>query len=213
MAEFSDASMTRRAERAVAGVILCGGAGSRLGGEKALVAFGQGRLLDAVRARATPQVFQLALNVSRGNAETYRSQFPEYPLLFDPFPQRVGPLAGVIAGLEWARALGDAEWLATFPCDTPFLPRDLVAQLMASASDAPVFAHDGERLHCVFAVWPLHCLDRVRSGVEGGELRSLQSAVNALRGMTCRIEAGEHAFFNINTREDLSRAEELAREI
>jgi molybdopterin-guanine dinucleotide biosynthesis protein A len=60
-------------------------------------------------------------------------------------------------------------------------------------------------------VWPLSCLERLREGVEAGHLRSLHSAMETLGCQTCHIEADAHAFFNINTRGDLARAEELAR--
>ena len=194
-----------------AGVILCGGAGSRMGGEKALMHFLDSTLLHAVIAGVAPQVSPLALSVAASHEQTYRSKYPDYRLLFDALPDRVGPLAGVIAGLEWARTLGDVDWLATFPCDTPFLPRDLTARLMAEASDVPVFAHDGHRQHGICAVWPLDCVESLRQGVEEGHLRSVQSAMKALGAKACVFEAGAHAFFNINTRDDLARAEELAR--
>jgi molybdopterin-guanine dinucleotide biosynthesis protein A len=203
--------MTGLRQPKVAGTILCGGAGKRLGGEKALLPFAEGTLLDAVLARVLPQVSNLALNVSRGSAETYRARYSDHPLLFDASPDRVGPLAGVIAGLEWARTLSNVGWLATFPCDTPFLPRDLVARFTAGARDAPVFAHDGHRQHGICAIWPLNCVERLRHGVEEGHLRSVQTAMKALEATTCVFEAEAHAFFNINTRADLARAEELAR--
>jgi molybdopterin-guanine dinucleotide biosynthesis protein A len=193
-----------------AGVILCGGAGSRIGGEKALLPFLGGTMLDAVIARVAPQLSPLALNVAADRGEIYRARYPDYPLLLDAQPDRIGPLAGVIAGLECARTLGDVEWLATFPCDTPFLPRDLLAQLSAPAHKVPVFAHHGGRLHGICAVWPVDCLDALKAGVEEGKLRSLHSAMEALGGLSCPVDANEYAFFNINTREDLARAEELA---
>ncbi len=195
----------------VAGVILAGGAATRIGGEKALLPFAGSTLLDAVIGRVAPQVSRLTLNVPQTSAETFAERYRDYPLLFDPLPDRAGPLAGVIAGLEWLRALPDGGWLATFPCDAPFVPRDLVRQLMAHAHETPVFAHDGERLHGVCAVWPQDSLEPLREGVEAGRLRSLQSAMEALRGEICLIRGDEHAFFNINTRDDLARAEELAR--
>ena len=210
MTEIIDTNVTRTAP---AGIILCGGAAMRIGGEKALTPFMDGTLLDAVMARVGPQVSALALNVAAPQEQTYRSKYPAYPLLFDAPPDRVGPLAGVIAGLEWARALGDVDWLATFPCDTPFLPRDLVAHLMTQASDVPVFAHDGQRQHGICAIWPLDSIARLRQGVEEGHLRSVQSAMKGLRAKTCVLHAEAHAFFNINTREDLVRAEELARAV
>ena len=195
----------------IPGLVVAGGAASRLGGSKPLLPFHGGTLLDAVIARAAPQVSQLALNVPRTGADEYRTRFPNSSLLFDSFPEHVGPLAGVIAGLEWARALGDTEWLAMFPCDTPFLPLDIVAQLMRDAHAAPVFAHDGKRLQGLSAVWPLRCLHRLREGVEDGALRSLHSAMEALGGETRMIQGDAHAFFNVNTREDLARAEEIAQ--
>lgn len=210
MAELSDTRMIHPLQRN-AGIILCGGAGTRIGGDKALLPFRDDALVDAVIARVASQVSPLALNVTVAQDQTYRTKYPDYPLLFDAHPERVGPLAGVIAGLEWACGLGDAEWLATFPCDTPFLPRDLVAQLSAVARDVPVFAYHGDRLHGVCAVWPIDCADALKSGIHAGNLRSLHSAMEALGGVTCPVEADEYAFFNINTRDDLVRAEEIAR--
>jgi molybdopterin-guanine dinucleotide biosynthesis protein A len=194
----------------VDGMIIAAGAASRFGGEKPRLRFASGWLIGAVIARVAPQVSNLALNVPAASADGYQARYPDYPLVFDS-AAGVGPLAGVIAGLEWLRRIRGSDWLATFPCDTPFLPHDLVAQLMAAARDAPVLAHDGNRLHGVCAVWPLHCLDKLRAGVEDGQLRSLYSAMEALDGSTCHMQADAHAFFNINTPDDLTRAEELAR--
>jgi len=197
----------------IAGVIIAGGAATRAGGGKALLPFAGGSLIGAVIRRVVSQVSLLALNVPAASVDDYHSQYPDYPLLVDASENRVGPLAGVVAALEWLCTLGSADWLATFPCDTPFLPRDLVARLMLGARDAPVFAHDGSRLQGLCAVWPLNCLEHLRPNVENGKLRSLHSAMEALDGSTCHIEVGENAFFNINTPEDLIRAEELAHEM
>lgn len=193
-----------------AGIIVAAGTATRAGGDKALLPFAGGALIDAVIARVAPQVSQLALNVPAASVDKYRSRYPGHSLFFDSILGSVGPLAGVIVGLEWLRSAGIAEWLATFPCDTPFLPSDLVTQLMAEARDSPVFAHDGSRLHGLCAVWPVHCLEQLRAGVENGALRSLNSAMESLHGRTCGIEADEYAFFNVNTRADLIRAEQLA---
>jgi molybdopterin-guanine dinucleotide biosynthesis protein A len=195
----------------VAGVILAGGAATRIGGEKALLPFAGGTLLDAVIARAEPQVSQLALNVHKASAEKYRVRYPGYRMLFDSFGEQVGPLAGVIAGLEWVHGMEGVHWLATLPCDTPFLPHDLIVQLVAQGHDVPVFAHDGSRQHGICAIWPLACVERLREGVEVGHLRSVQSAMKALGAQTCVFESQAQAFFNINTRDDLARAEEIAR--
>ena len=197
----------------VAGIVLAGGAASRIGGEKALLPFQGGVLLDAVIARVAAQVSILAINVAREDEHNYRHRFASHPLIVDDFPKGTGPLAGVLAGLEWLAKQGGAQWLATFPCDTPFLPHDLVAQLMAGAGDAPVFARDEARMHGVCAVWPVSCGARLREGIEQGRLRSLHSAMEALGGETRLIRAEAHAFFNINTAEDLATAEQLVKTI
>ncbi|MEI9886135.1 MAG: NTP transferase domain-containing protein [Rhizomicrobium sp.] len=193
----------------IAGVILAGGAGTRIGGDKALVPFGAGTLLDAAIARVESQVSALALSVPRADAAAYRARFAG-PLLFDAAAERAGPLAGIVAGLEWLGTLDDTGWLATFPCDTPFLPRDLVAQLSAGAGRAPVAARDGSRLHGVCALWPLDCLSQLREGVTRGTLRSVRGALDALGGTARDIAGDADAFFNVNTKDDLAKAEQIA---
>jgi molybdopterin-guanine dinucleotide biosynthesis protein A len=195
-----------------AGLVLAGGAATRIGGDKALLPFRKATLLDAVIARVGPQVSVLTLNVQRDREAEYRALYPGITVIIDDFPKGTGPLAGVIAGLEWLSTLSGPRWLATFPCDTPFLPHDLVAQLMAGAHDVPVFARDEARMHGVCAVWPLFCAPALRLGVEQGKLRSVMSAMEALGGETRLIRAEAHAFFNINTRDDLATAEQLAQQ-
>ena len=191
----------------IAGVILAGGAGSRIGGDKALVPFRGGVLLDAVIARVRGQVDELALSIPAAAADAYRARWgAQFPLLVDSVPDGTGPLAGVVTGLEWTRA----PWLATFPCDTPFLPADIVAQLMRDAAEAPVAARSDGRLHGVCAVWPVSCLERLRTGVVEGHWRSLRGAIDQLGGTARDIACEDEAFFNINTPVDLARAEILA---
>jgi len=194
-----------------AGVILAAGLATRMGGEKASLPFLAGTLLDTVVARVKDQVGPLALNVRAEDAPGWHARYSAYPLLFDSLAANTGPLAGVIAGLAWLKTLPDAHWLATFPCDTPFLPLDLVAQLTTHARGRPLIARDRVRMHGVCGLWPLSCGDLLRERVELGKLRSVQSALDALGGDTYLVEADEHAFFNVNTKEDLAEAERLAR--
>lgn len=196
--------------RRVAGIIVAGGEGRRLGGQKPLQGFGQGVLLDAVIDRVGPQVAALALNVPPAEAVLYRARYP-LPLLFDPFDSQCGPLGGVLAGLEWLAGGNDFDWLATFPCDTPFLPRDLVSQfLAASRPDAPVMARAGDRTHGLCALWPISSGSQLRAGIASGALCSMTSALDAFGGAFCDIACAEDAFLNINTPETLALARALA---
>ena len=188
----------------IAGVIIAGGKGARLGGEKPLHPFGRSTLLDAVIVRVRPQVEELALNVRADRSEHYRDRGLE--LLKDGEDGDVGPLAGILAGLEWAERRG-AVWLATFPADTPFLPRDLVGRLLASGGVAA--AHDGERLHGLCAIWPVKDRAALLRAVRQEGVRSLHGAMMHLGGGACVFDIDARAFFNVNTPDDLTMAERI----
>jgi molybdopterin-guanine dinucleotide biosynthesis protein A len=183
------------------GVILAGGASNRMGAPKALLPFGDRTLIQAVVDRAAPQVQTLAINVARDDAETYRTRFSQI-VLPDLYNDTLGPLCGIVTGLTWCKT----DWLATFPCDTPFLLRDLVAELAKHANSAPVVAKGAQ----VCGLWPKSRLAQLKEGLESGALRSVLSAVEALSGTVCEIDAPEHTFFNINTPDDLAEALRLS---
>ena len=183
------------------GIVLAGGASSRMGDHKPLVPFRGATLIEAVIERARPQVQDLKIDVPQAMADTYRARFGDM-VLADAFNETLGPLCGIVTGLQWTAA----EWLATFPCDTPFLPLDVVAQLAQHASDDPVVAKDAQ----IFGLWPKFCLPALRAGLESGSLRSVLSAVDALGGTVRKIQASENVFFNINTPDDLKIAETLS---
>jgi molybdopterin-guanine dinucleotide biosynthesis protein A len=172
-----------------------------MGDHKPLMPFRGATLLDAVIARARPQVCRLALDVPREMARSYRARFAEI-VLDDAFHEKLGPICGVVTGLEWT----DTDWLATFPCDTPFLPLDVVDQLARHANATPVVAKGAQ----VFGLWPKSCLAALRSGLESGALRSVLAAVEALGGKAQELQTEENAFFNINTPDDLKTAETLS---
>ncbi len=196
--------------RGAAGMILTGGKGARIGGDKALAPFRGATLLDAVITRVGPQVPVLALNVTAKTCAYFATYAARHPLVPDDLPEGSGPLAGIVAGLDWLAATERGDWLATFPCDTRFLPADLVAQLMAQAGTAPVAARAEGRSQGVCAVWPVGCRSRLREGVESGAWRSLWGALEHLGGVACDVVSERDAFFNVNTAEDLQRAEEMA---
>ena len=173
-----------------------------MGAAKPLLRFQGGTLIDAVIARAHPQVARLAIDVHRDEEKAYRARYGD-AVLADLFDERLGPLCGVVTGLAWL----EADWLAIFPCDTPFLPLDLVAQLARSAGSHPVVARHGDRTHGVCGLWPKSCLTRLKAGVESGALRSMRSALEAFEAVECEIAAADNAFFNVNTPDDLARAE------
>jgi molybdenum cofactor guanylyltransferase len=147
-------------------VILAGGAGRRIGGDKALQPLGRGTLLSAVQGRLTGQVGLLALN-ARGDP----ARFAGYglPVLPDPVAGQPGPLAGVLAALDWAEGQG-ADRVLVVPCDTPFLPGDLVTR-MAAQPGLVVARDDQGGLHPTVALWPVAMAGAVRAALSAGERR------------------------------------------
>lgn len=140
------------------GIILCGGAGVRLGGRKAMTLLA-GRPMSAhVADRLRPDVAMLAMG---GDAEAAAAVGVEN--VADPVGVARGPLAGVLAGLEWASAQG-AEWIVTAPCDTPLLPVGTAAQLLAGAQGAEAgFAETGDGPHPLVCAWRTRIAARLRT--------------------------------------------------
>ncbi len=182
----------------VAGVILAGGEGRRMGGaDKAMLMLGGATLLARAVARLGPQVGDLAVS-----ANGDPSRFAGLRVLADPVPGLPGPLAGLLAGMDWAAGLGAAR-LATVAVDTPFVPRDLVARLGAVAARVAV-ASDGARLHPTAGLWDVALRDRLRADLAAGARRLGDWAVAA--GAVAVAFDARDAFANINTPSDLAAA-------
>ena len=206
------------------GVILAGGLATRMGGgDKGLLQIGGQSLLTRVRDRLAPQVSGLALNA---NGDGARFADLDLPVVADSIEGFAGPLAGVLAGLDWAAEQG-AEAIVTAAADTPFFPNNLVTQLVA-ASDGQkhplVLAttpRTGEELksggrskinrHPTFGLWPVALRDDLRRALQDG-LRKVVLWTDQHGGREALFEAQPFdPFFNVNTPADLRRAEELLR--
>lgn len=203
------------------GVILAGGQATRMGGgDKALLSLGGRTLLDRVTERLAPQVGAVLLNANGDAARFAATGLPVRP---DPLPDFPGPLAGVLAGLDWAAEQG-AEAVVSVAADTPFFPEDLVPRLlMASEGQAHplvLAATEGEAetrsrarsgliRHPTFGLWPVALRDDLRAALRDG-LRKVVLWTERHGGREVVFpSAGFDPFFNINTPEDLSRAEAM----
>lgn len=191
--------------RQVGGVILAGGRGTRMGRvEKSLLALAGRSLLAHVADRLAPQCAALAINA---NGDAARFTAFGLPVLLDPIDGFAGPLAGVLAGLDWATEEG-FDGILTAAADSPFLPFDLGARLVG---DGVALAADAEgNLHPTFGYWPSSARDGLRSLLKTGE-RKVRLVADQLGAITVPFPAADpDPFFNINTPEDLARAERLA---
>jgi molybdopterin-guanine dinucleotide biosynthesis protein A len=195
----------------VVGVLLAGGLARRMGGgDKPLMRLGGKPLLDRIIERARPQVDALIINAN-GNP----ARFAPYglPVVSDPVAGFAGPLAGVLAGMEWTRAnRPDCLLIATFAADTPFFPRDVVANLLdvLDAGADIACAHSGGRNHPVFGLWPTALANDLRASLVEDGVRKVDVFTGKYRLRA--VEFADHPFdpfFNVNRPEDLARAEEI----
>jgi molybdopterin-guanine dinucleotide biosynthesis protein A len=202
---------------AVCGVLLAGGQSRRMGGgDKALRQLGDRTLLQHVIDRAAPQVERLILNA---NGEPGRFAGYRLPVVPDVVEGFAGPLAGVLTGMEWAVAHApEVEWVATFACDAPFFPTDLVRRLLAQAdaegAQLACAASDG-RSHPVFGLWRVDLRHDLRHAMVDEDVRKVDVWTARHRLATVEFPLNRAAdgprdpFFNTNAPDDLAEAERL----
>ena len=188
-----------------AGLILMGGRATRMGGgDKGLLRLGEDTILDHVIARLAPQVDGLTLNANGDPARL--SQF-EMPVLPDSIPDHAGPLAGVLAGLDWAATTG-ATHIVTAAADTPFLPCDLVPQLLlAGGKGGFALAASPAGRQPTFGLWPVTLQEPLREALQTG-LRKIVQFTMAHGAATAQFP-DDSAFFNVNTPSDLATAKAM----
>ncbi|HEX4762930.1 MAG TPA: molybdenum cofactor guanylyltransferase MobA [Usitatibacter sp.] len=187
----------------VSGVVLAGGQGSRMGGvDKGLQPFRGKPMVAHVVERLAPQVDELLINANRNPGDYARFG---HRVIADEIPGFAGPLAGFERGLAHA----SGELVVTVPCDSPFLPADLVARLRAgleSGGAQLAVARTGEQEHPVFCLMRREVLASLQRFLGSGQ-RKIDRWYGELRVARVAFDDEADAFLNINTREELSNLE------
>ncbi|MEL7099091.1 MAG: molybdenum cofactor guanylyltransferase MobA [Pseudomonadota bacterium] len=188
------------------GLILAGGKATRMGGgDKGRLMLRGQSLFDHVIGRLAPQVAALALNA---NGDPARLADLNLPVVPDSLPDHPGPLAGVLAGLDWAASQG-ADTIVTVAADTPFFPEDLTPRLLLAAegmANPLALAASGGHRHPTFGLWPTALRDDLRKALQNGT-RKVVIWTDAHGAATADFPSGPiDPFFNVNTPEDLEKA-------
>jgi len=186
-------------QSSVTGLILAGGKGSRMGGvDKGLQAFRGKRLVDHVYERFAPQVGGVIINANQ-NHEEYKTFGVR--VVSDAIGGYAGPLAGLHAGLSVSKR----PFLASVPCDSPFLPVDLIERLYQRIDETGAelaVAKTGEQPHPVFSLMRRGVLDHLAEFLKGGG-RKIDAWYATLNVVEVGFDHEPEAFSNINTREEL----------
>ena len=196
----------------IVGILLAGGLSRRMGGgDKNLLQLGGKSILRHVIERIAPQVDTLILNAN-GDA----GRFAEYglPVVGDVIDGYAGPLAGILTGLEWASVNAPScEWVVTFATDAPFVPKNLVAELLNSieANGADMAcAMSKDRTHPPFAIWPIRLKDALRAAMIDEGMRKIDLWTSRYKIDHVPFEGeGIDPFFNINNPDNLDEAKQL----
>jgi molybdopterin-guanine dinucleotide biosynthesis protein A len=195
------------------GLVLAGGQARRMGGgDKAFIQIGGKPILDYVLARLRPDCGRIVLNA---NGDPVRFASYGLPVVPDSVPDFAGPLAGILAGLDWAAEnTPGIEWMVSAPGDCPFLPADLVTQLhdVRRAEEKPLAcAQSGDWRHPVVGLWRVALRDNLRHALVNEDLRKIE-VWTGRHGIAIATwpDKPVDPFFNVNTPEDVAQANILA---
>jgi molybdopterin-guanine dinucleotide biosynthesis protein A len=161
--------------------------------------------------RVGPQLRSLILNA---NGDPARFASFGLPVVPDPIADFAGPLAGVLAGMDWAAAHApDCPWIITVPTDSPFLPRDLAPRLVAERdieqADMACAMSAGQR-YPVVGLWPVRLRDELRRAITQEDLHKVDAWSARYRLAVAEFAVDKvDPFFNANSPEDLAKAEQL----
>jgi len=196
------------------GLVLAGGLARRMGGgDKARMRIGGTTILARVLTCLKPQCERVIINA---NGDPARFADTGLPVVADNVPDFAGPLAGILAGLDWAAAHApEIDWLLSAPGDCPFLPKNLLQRLHQArlAAGTPLAcARSGEWRHPVVALWSVALREDLRCALTEEGLHKIE-IWTARHGIAIADWPAEPVdpFFNVNTPEDAARAAALAK--
>ena len=198
----------------IPGIILAGGLSRRMGGgDKGLLMLGKTTIIERVIDKISPQVGSLAININGDS-----SRFPDYklPIIPDSIKGYLGPLSGILAGMEWAFKNGN-RYIATVAADTPFLPDDLIKRLHAMVKSknlnigiaaSRILSGDDVFFHPTFGIWEVALKDDLRNALVN-DTRKIMFWAKKFKLDYYYFDTSDKLsdpFFNINTPDDLEEA-------
>ena len=204
----------------IPGIILAGGLSRRMGGgDKGLLMLGKTTIIERVIDKISPQVGSLAININGDS-----SRFPDYklPIIPDSIKGYLGPLSGILAGMEWAFKNGN-RYIATVAADTPFLPDDLIKRLYAMVKSKNLnigiaasrfLRRDDVFIHPTFGIWEVALKDDLRDAL-ANDTRKIMFWAKKFKLDYYYFDTSDKLsdpFFNINTPDDLEEAKYRLKE-
>ncbi len=196
-------------ENNILGVILAGGKSKRFGQEKSQVKLGDKTLLEHSLSKLKSK-FDKILIVTNSNT------IKNYITINDCIEGQLGPLVGVLSAMKWIKKNKFSyNWIATFPCDTPFFNTSIIEEFFKASKlndNLLYFVKSKEKRHNIFGLWSLKLIEILEKDIIENNYRKVEKWANKIGVKTINVSYDDiDPFFNINTKEDLVEAEKILK--
>ena len=194
-------------ENNILGVILAGGQSKRFGEDKTIAKLGNKTLLDHIISKIEKNFNEIL--IIENKEKIFRNKKNIFSTK-DVIQGYLGPLVGVLSAMEWIKSNEkNYNWIATFPCDTPFFNQNLIDKIKnfpINSSKKLFFLKSGSKRHNIFGLWSLELKDILFKDISNGH-RKVEEWANKIGPEIIEInEENDYNFLNINTKEDLQKA-------
>ena len=192
----------------ILGVVLAGGKSQRFGEDKCQVKLGDKLLIDYILSEIIDE-FKEVLLISNNKIKYNNSNKIS---LVEDLKRGLGPLGGILTAMKWIKENNRSyKWISTFPSDTPFFKKKILNNFLEEIKDYEgklFFINSNDTRHNIFGLWSIDLLDRLEKDLDNGE-RKVEMWANKIgvKSINMKFE-NKDPFFNINTKEDLIKAEE-----
>jgi len=196
-------------ENNILGVILAGGKSKRFGQEKSQVKLGDKTLLEHSLSKLKSK-FDKILIVTNSNT------IKDYKTINDCIEGQLGPLVGVLSAMKWIKKNKFSyNWIATFPCDTPFFNISIIEEFYKASKlndNLLYFVKSKKKRHNIFGLWSLKLIEILEKDIIENNYRKVEKWANKIGVKTINVSYDDiDPFFNINTKEDLVEAEKILK--
>ena len=196
-------------ENNILAVILAGGKSKRFGQEKSQVKLGDKTLLEHSLSKLKSK-FDKILIVTNSNT------IKDYKTINDCIEGQLGPLVGVLSAMKWIKKNKFSyNWIATFPCDTPFFNTSIIEEFFKASKlndNLLYFVKSKEKRHNIFGLWSLKLIEILEKDIIENNYRKVEKWANKIGVKTINVSYDNiDPFFNINTKEDLVEAEKILK--
>ncbi len=199
----------------ILGAILAGGQSKRMGKDKLFLELNNKKLIEHTIDKVKKYLKKVIIITNQDNEFFSKNNLTTVK---DCVEGQLGPLVGILTAMKWAKEnLNKCSWIATFPCDTPFFPENIIKSFIEESKKKEsliLCASSHGRKHNIFGLWSLDLYDRLQNDLINKKIRKVQdwTEKNKIKNLEFKFKDYD-PFFNINTEEDLLVAKKLSMKI